>query len=931
MVHGAPEPTLRGRDPELAAVGELLGGLQVGAGGVVVVVGSSGSGKSLLLGECAAMARRIHARVGVGASHPGDQVVELSTLLDALFDGSEPVLASTSRPALRASSEQRYWVLHDVRELLEQAALQTRVLICLDDLQWADPGTIAALRGLPARLSDLPVGWVLACRPPRQAPGLAAALERLVREGARRLDLKPLDRRSVAQVTEDWFDATPSGALLELAHAARGDPFALSELLAGLREERLVSVQGDQAALLSVQLPARMRESMRGRLARLSAPARRAGIVAASLGPSFSVAALGAMLGVTPAMMVDALEECVAAELLREQADRLAFWHDITYEAVRGAIALAARRALDRQAADVLMAEGAMPVEVALQLAASAEPGDERAVAILQEAAQQISHSDPGAAADLGLRALELAGKQDPIRASLIGGTAVWLYAAARIDQAQRFVEDALRRGLTVEQEAQVRLSVSGLAGLPSDLLAEHGRRALALPGLPSELRHRHLVQLVWNLQVGGRYREAAELLPQARDGLGPDGDQADRFALELVQGALEQTDGRLEAALRRFDRVLSEATGRRDDARLHVARMWRLSLLLHVDRAHEALDESALLIAEAQRNRQAFGLSIYEMMRARLMFAVGYPGEAIPILEERLPAEVAGTGGVIQAAAVVALGRAAIHVANSDMIGRAAELAERLVKTSTPVVQRLMRWLLAQRAMAQGDVMEAHRWLCDGGQGERLEVLHMIQASPIDEVDLVRIGLAAGDTEMVRHAIGVAERRVELNPTLVTVAGVAAHLRGLVDERVSELHCAVSLMERGPRPLALASALEDLGVAERGDRIASVAAFDRALTLYNDAGAEWDARRVRRRLRELGIRRRLVSVTRPDTGWPALTDAELTVAELVAAGLTNRQVAERLFVSSHTVNTHLRHVYTKLEISSRVELARLASARAIE
>jgi DNA-binding CsgD family transcriptional regulator len=80
--------------------------------------------------------------------------------------------------------------------------------------------------------------------------------------------------------------------------------------------------------------------------------------------------------------------------------------------------------------------------------------------------------------------------------------------------------------------------------------------------------------------------------------------------------------------------------------------------------------------------------------------------------------------------------------------------------------------------------------------------------------------------------------------------------------------------------------------------------------------------------LRELGVRRRLVTAEPERSGWAALTSAELAVARLVAEGMTNREVAERLFLSPHTVNSHLRHVFTKLGINSRVELARLARLR---
>src|SRR5204862_4530797 len=97
-------------------------------------------------------------------------------------------------------------------------------------------------------------------------------------------------------------------------------------------------------------------------------------------------------------------------------------------------------------------------------------------------------------------------------------------------------------------------------------------------------------------------------------------------------------------------------------------------------------------------------------------------------------------------------------------------------------------------------------------------------------------------------------------------------------------------------------------------------------LAIYAEIAASGDARRVRSRLREFGVRRRLVTTEPETTGWAALTTSELTVARLVADGLTNREVAERLFVSPHTVNSHLRHVFAKLGIKSRVELARLTT-----
>src|SRR5207245_3195736 len=161
-----------------------------------------------------------------------------------------------------ASPEQRYWLLQDVQTLLERAALRQPILLCLDDLQWADGGTVAALRALPARLASLPVGWVLAYRPGETRDDLARALEELRRGGADRVVLRPLDARGVAEVAAGVLGAAPDAPLLAFAGRVRGNPFLLTELLAGLQEDHLVDVRSGRATLVEPRLPRRMRETM---------------------------------------------------------------------------------------------------------------------------------------------------------------------------------------------------------------------------------------------------------------------------------------------------------------------------------------------------------------------------------------------------------------------------------------------------------------------------------------------------------------------------------------------------------------------------------------------------------------------------------------------------------------------------------------------
>ena len=197
-------------------------------------------------------------------------------------------------------------------------------------------------------------------------------------------------------------------------------------------------------------------------------------------------------------------------------------------------------------------------------------------------------------------------------------------------------------------------------------------------------------------------------------------------------------------------------------------------------------------------------------------------------------------------------------------------------------------------------------------------------------DAERVRIATAVGDEELADHAISLAERRASLNPYVASCAAAAAHARGIWGDSAEDLERAVSLYRGGPRPLAYASALEDLGrlLAQRGESAAAIAALDEALTISARVGAAWDVARVRGRLRRLGVRRRPSRVERPKSGWDALTETESVVVNLAAHGCTNQEIAGKLFISPHTVDSHLRHIFEKLGVNSRVHLTRLVAGR---
>jgi DNA-binding CsgD family transcriptional regulator len=919
----------RGRDAELAILGSQLARVRSGVGAVLLMEGGAGMGKSRLLEEGARIAGRMSFRVGSGAAEPGEGIVALASLMEALFGGDPPLLDRSVLRDLHALPEQRYWLLQDLQALLERAALEGPMLVCLDDQHWADSGTAAALRALPSRLRALPIGWMIAFRPEQGSGRLLSAIEYLERDGAEKIELGPLDETAVLQVAVDTLEAEPDDALRVLMSGAHGSPFLVTELLAGLRDEELVRIDEGQAELTEARLPRRVRDSMRERLRGMSESAREAAIVAASLGRTFSLDALARMLDRPPSPLLAPIEELIESGVLIESDERFAFGHDITRDAVRASVPVSARRALDRQAADVLLAAGASPVEVATQLAASAEAGDEAAIATLLKASEALSVSDPGAAADLSRRGLELAPSRHPLRGPLATQTAVLLHEAARVEEARAFADTTLREALPAEQEAEVLLSIAGMFGLSPDVRVAADRQALALPDLPGALRARHLACLVHNLTVGGRSEEGRENLPEAKTAIDSSGDADAAFMLDLAESGLEATAGRFVPALELADASSRSGSAKHDYARERLTQEWRCEIMVMLDRVEESLELTADGLAAAQRDLQGWALHIFETWRGRLLFQTGRLEDAAAILEGQLsPEQEEGHQSVLDAAGVVALGRIALHLGDRRRQQSTAELARMMLEQSPPSFRRNAVWLLALQSMAEGDAAGARAWLCALGEEERKSVVPSFPPDGTDEPHLVRIAIAAEDDELAASAVASAERRSELNPGVRTAAATAAHARGLLDESEQELARAVELFEAGPRPLALASALEDLGAARirRGATEDGVGVLDRGLTLYGNAGAAWDAGRVRSRLRAQGVRRRLVSVPdRPESGWDAMTDSELGVARLVAQGLTNREVAEKLFVSPHTVNSHLRQIFAKLNINSRVELTRLS------
>ena len=458
------------------------------------------------------------------------------------------------------------------------------------------------------------------------------------------------------------------------------------------------------------------------------------------------------------------------------------------------------------------------------------------------------------------------------------------------------------------------------------ELRIRAGQAALRSSDVPRRLAVRHRTRLACNLLAAGEIEQARVEVATLEERGDNGHDDPSSCALYLARSGLAYADAGFVDALRLADQAARTSAGA--DVWEPFTVRWRCHLLDTLDRD----DESARLGAEAlddiDGGRHPWALRTIEAWQARHLLRHGNLAQAQTVLERNVPATTGSASGLIECETVdiAALAQIAIHTADVERSRRWNALAEAMLSHPEPSVRQRAGWALVLQAVAAGDWTRAHQHLCQLPAGAT-GASSLFELT--DEIVRIRVGISVGDETLVSAALETAMRRNALNSGVASVAAVASHVRGLALADARHLEEAAQLLAGTPRVLQHAAVLEDLAdLADEGHRQQATDHLDQALLHYCAAGATGDERRVRARLKSLGVRRRLVAIDRPEHGWSAMTGSEVAVAELVATGLTNRQVARRLVVSPHTVNSHLRNVFTKLDVRSRGELAMVACAR---
>ena len=269
-------PPIRGRAGELKLIGALVAAVAQGRGGVLVIEGPPGIGKSRLLTEVLALADKCGVRTLFGEAFEYQQTVPFFSLFMATLNADPPVGDAEALRQLGGSADLRYWVVHDLADAIHAAAAQTPLVILLEDIHWADNGTLLALRSLAVR-PGVAVLWVLTARTGAGGPAVQETLSVLQRANATFLRLAAMTPDAVADMVCDAVRARADASLLNLAAKAHGNPFLVSELVGGLGEEGRLNLSGGRAVATGDGLPRRLGATMHQRLDLLSGESFRGG------------------------------------------------------------------------------------------------------------------------------------------------------------------------------------------------------------------------------------------------------------------------------------------------------------------------------------------------------------------------------------------------------------------------------------------------------------------------------------------------------------------------------------------------------------------------------------------------------------------------------------------------------------------------------
>jgi DNA-binding CsgD family transcriptional regulator len=895
-----------GRDEELAAV---AGVLERAADGALacVVEGEIGVGKTTVwtaalaaAGErgCGVLsARPAEAETSFAFAAVGDLLRErLETVLPALPPPQRRALETALLVAEGTGAPEAHTVSVAVLGAILLLCAERPLVVAVDDVQWLDSPSRAVLEFVSRRLRAHPVALLLAERIERESPRtLQLALP------SERIRLGPLSAGTLHRLIHDRLGVALARPLLMRLHeASGGNPFFALEL-----GRVLIAVGREPTPDEPLPVPANLRQLVGRRLDALSASTREALIAAAASARPTKALLPG-----------DALDEALDADVLVRDGEQVRFTHPLLASVLYAGAARRERRAVHRRLAEIV----ADSEEAARHLALATSEPDEPVAARIEDAATQArARGAPTAAAEL----MEQAVAMTP--------------SSAAADRVRRLL-------------AAAQFHVDAGSDRAEPLLAS------VLPLTHGDTRARALRLLGLHRRERGRYGTEEALLREALEQVENDERLEAQIRLALLNPVFNTAVDLMEDARAHADRAVAIAKRVADPALLSSA----LASRAHLDfTLLRKVEMGELERAAEMERRQARSHMLARLTLARVRIFTGQLDEARETLRA-LYEEARSAGLRWEFSSLSFLLDAETRAGN---LPQAKELADEFVAIVRPTDRKLAEMsALLSRALVLawiGDVEGARRDADEAigiadplGWGGRVAdsrwvrgfvelsledpaAAHGYFAPAVDRVWRGGAGPPARHVPLFRDAtealaeLGRPEEAAELiewlerdseNPWARAAAahsrGVAAEASGDEEAALGALEEAVELFRGLPLPLDEARALLAFGSAQRRARRKrdARASLERALAIFDDRGAPLWAEKARRELARLGGRPRAAA---------DLTASEQRVAELVAAGRTNKQVAAELYISPKTVEGHLSSIYAKLGVHSRLELAR--------